>query len=211
LEKTDSTHPQKARAAALPQRPPPARWVLDTNVLLDWLIFADAGVAPLVARIESGAITLLTRADCRDEFVRVLDYPQVQKRGAARSTALAVYDRWHVCCAAAPDTGTDGGHDTAGAAGGKDLVRAGSGTPTPRPLSPTAPALPLCRDPDDQKFLELARAARADWLISKDRALLDLARRVRLTEAFEILGPQDAVRRLGLTAGPAGPETPPTL
>ncbi len=37
--------------------------------------------------------------------------------------------------------------------------------------------LPACRDPDDQKFLEAALAARAEFLVTKDRALLDLARR----------------------------------
>jgi putative PIN family toxin of toxin-antitoxin system len=37
--------------------------------------------------------------------------------------------------------------------------------------------LPACRDPDDQKFLEAAAAARADILITKDAALLELARR----------------------------------
>jgi len=36
--------------------------------------------------------------------------------------------------------------------------------------------LPACRDPDDQKFLEAALAARAEFLVTKDRALLDLAR-----------------------------------
>ena len=37
--------------------------------------------------------------------------------------------------------------------------------------------LPACRDPDDQKFLTLAAAARADCLVSRDRELLRLARR----------------------------------
>ena len=36
--------------------------------------------------------------------------------------------------------------------------------------------LPACRDPDDQKFLEAALAAGAAFLVTKDRALLDLAR-----------------------------------
>lgn len=36
-----------------------------------------------------------------------------------------------------------------------------------------------CRDPDDQKFLDLAVTGRATMLISKDRALLALARRAR--------------------------------
>lgn len=38
--------------------------------------------------------------------------------------------------------------------------------------------LPTCRDPDDQKFLELAAAAGATVLVSRDQALLELARRV---------------------------------
>jgi putative PIN family toxin of toxin-antitoxin system len=38
-------------------------------------------------------------------------------------------------------------------------------------------ALPACRDADDQKFLELALAARADALVTKDDALLALADR----------------------------------
>jgi putative PIN family toxin of toxin-antitoxin system len=39
-------------------------------------------------------------------------------------------------------------------------------------------ALPKCHDPDDQKFLELARAASADWLLTRDKALLRLRRRL---------------------------------
>lgn len=38
------------------------------------------------------------------------------------------------------------------------------------------PPLPQCRDPDDQKFLELAQAAKADLLVTKDKALLALAK-----------------------------------
>lgn len=59
---------------------------------------------------------------------------------------------------------------------------------------PTAPAdlppLPTCRDPDDQKFLELAQASGAQWLISKDRDLLKLARRTRKAGLFLILKPE---------------------
>ncbi len=42
------------------------------------------------------------------------------------------------------------------------------------PPPASIPALPRCSDPDDQKFLELARDARIDWLITKDKALLRL-------------------------------------
>lgn len=41
-------------------------------------------------------------------------------------------------------------------------------------------ASPLrCADPLDQKFLDLAAGARVDWLVSKDKALLKLARKAR--------------------------------
>ena len=40
-------------------------------------------------------------------------------------------------------------------------------------------ALPRCADPDDQKFLELASHASADWLLTRDKALLKLRPRLR--------------------------------
>ena len=63
-------------------------------------------------------------------------------------------------------------------------------------LLPPAPSdddarLPRCADPDDQKFLELARAARASWLLSKDRELLRLDRRSRAAGLCPILQPRD--------------------
>ena len=36
-----------------------------------------------------------------------------------------------------------------------------------------------CSDPHDQMFLDLAYSARADWLVTKDKALLKVARRAR--------------------------------
>lgn len=57
-------------------------------------------------------------------------------------------------------------------------------------------ALPACADRDDQKFLELARDGKADWLVSSDKALLRLARRDKLRGLFRILTPEVA-----LTAG----------
>ena len=52
----------------------------------------------------------------------------------------------------------------------------------------TLPALPTCRDPDDQKFLEAAASANADFLITKDAELLELARR---KPSFRIVTPQE--------------------
>lgn len=58
---------------------------------------------------------------------------------------------------------------------------------------PAAPAvfLPLCRDPDDQKFLELARDASATTLYSRDRELLKLSRRTERMAGFVVLRPED--------------------
>jgi putative PIN family toxin of toxin-antitoxin system len=50
--------------------------------------------------------------------------------------------------------------------------------------------LPVCTDKDDQKFLELARDAQADVLITKDKALLKLARRLAREGMFKVLLPE---------------------
>jgi putative PIN family toxin of toxin-antitoxin system len=54
-----------------------------------------------------------------------------------------------------------------------------------------AATLPRCSDPDDQKFLQLASAAKADALITRDKALLKLGRRTRRTCGFSINAPRD--------------------
>lgn len=51
--------------------------------------------------------------------------------------------------------------------------------------------LPLCKDTDDQKFLELALDARAAILLTKDKALLKLARRTAKAGLFRILHPEE--------------------
>ncbi|HEU4844739.1 MAG TPA: putative toxin-antitoxin system toxin component, PIN family [Burkholderiaceae bacterium] len=50
--------------------------------------------------------------------------------------------------------------------------------------------LPVCTDRDDQKFLELARDAQADILITKDKALLKLARRLTKAGMFRVMVPE---------------------
>ena len=54
--------------------------------------------------------------------------------------------------------------------------------------------MPLCSDPDDQKFLELAAASNAQGLVSKDRALLKLRR--RCATHFQVMTPAEAGRWL---------------
>ena len=53
-----------------------------------------------------------------------------------------------------------------------------------------ATRLPVCRDPADQKFLELARDCEADFLVTRDRALLVLARRQDPSLSFRIVTPE---------------------
>jgi putative PIN family toxin of toxin-antitoxin system len=50
--------------------------------------------------------------------------------------------------------------------------------------------LPVCTDRDDQKFLEVARDAQAAVLITKDKALLKLARRLTKAGMFKVLVPE---------------------
>jgi len=51
--------------------------------------------------------------------------------------------------------------------------------------------LPLCEDPDDQKFLELAWHAHAGCLVTRDKALLKLARRIAQLGRFRVLAPPE--------------------
>lgn len=50
-------------------------------------------------------------------------------------------------------------------------------------------ALPRCRDPDDQKFLQLAAAARVSCLVTRDQALLRLGKRTARLCGFDIRKP----------------------
>ncbi len=48
------------------------------------------------------------------------------------------------------------------------------------PIARVAPTPLTCADPDDQKFLDAAFSAGADWLLTRDQALLGLARRAQV-------------------------------
>ncbi|MEP9324260.1 putative toxin-antitoxin system toxin component, PIN family [Paraburkholderia phymatum] len=69
----------------------------------------------------------------------------------------------------------------------------------PAPAEDARP-LPKCKDRDDQKFLELAHAMQADWLVSKDRAVLRMARRIARDFGFRIAQPAPFVAECALTA-----------
>lgn len=65
-----------------------------------------------------------------------------------------------------------------------------------RVVAPTTRALrlPVCTDRDDQKFLEIARDAGAAVLVTKDKALLKLARRTARENLFRIMAPEAWVK-----------------
>ena len=139
------------------------RVVLDTNVCLDLFVFRDPAVARLARALAEGAVEAVTDAACRDEWRRVLAYPQLALDEAARQAALDEHDRWIRLATEASN-------------------------------APAGIRLPRCADPDDQKFLELALAAGAAWLLSKDKEVLRLGRRTARDGLFAIATPAGWLR-----------------
>ena len=68
------------------------RLVLDTNVCLDLFVFGDASCATLRDALRAGAVQAVTDAACRDEWLRVLGYPQLALDAARRAAAVAAFD-----------------------------------------------------------------------------------------------------------------------
>ena len=76
---------------AAPHSPIPVI-VLDTNIVLDWLVFEDGGMPELMAAIAHSQVQIASNAECRDELVRVLGYPIFKLGEDAQKRALAQYD-----------------------------------------------------------------------------------------------------------------------
>ncbi len=121
--------------------------VLDTNIVLDLLLFNDPGTQALKLALNSRQIQWLATPAMRDELVRVLAYPRIMARLASyqldAQQVLAQFD------------------------GQARLVEA------------AAKASVTCRDPDDQKFIDLA-VAHKTTLLSKDRAVLCMKKRLSI-------------------------------
>jgi uncharacterized protein len=153
--------------------------VLDSNVWIDILVFDDPHTRPILAALERGALRALIDARCQDELTYVLDYPQFAKRAIDKDAVLATLARLtHLIAPKPPASGNESNERNAGNAG-----NAGNN-------DAAAPKrLPQCKDRDDQKFIELAHRGGAQWLVSKDRAVLKLARRVERDFGFRIAQP----------------------
>ncbi len=80
--------------------------VIDTNVVLDLLVFRDPRSAELRAALEGNRLRWLATLPMRDELERVLDYPQLKPRlshhGLSAETVLAAFDAWASLCPVAP-------------------------------------------------------------------------------------------------------------
>jgi putative PIN family toxin of toxin-antitoxin system len=119
--------------------------VLDTNIVLDLLVFKDPLTEPLRAALASGQVRWIATAAMRDELERVLAYPQIAKR-------LDFYALQAQAVLAARDA----------------MVHT-------VPVADKAPV--TCKDPDDQRFIDLAVAHRCA-VLSKDHAVLCMAKRL---------------------------------
>ena len=144
--------------------PPPSRLVLDTNIVLDCLVFRDPATRGLMAAIEARRVQALVHQYALDELERVLAYPQCR---LAMTEQRQVLERYLTATTRAPMP--DGfSRDTL--------------------LLPHG--FPRCRDRDDEPFLALAYHARADGLVTKDKAILKLRRKARRF-GVAILAPAD--------------------
>ncbi|WP_138513857.1 putative toxin-antitoxin system toxin component, PIN family [Rhodoferax bucti] len=119
--------------------------VLDTNIVLDVLVFQDPLTQPLRDALQAGQLRWIATPAMRDELERVLAYPQIAKRLAfyqlTPDAVLAARDAWVHTVEVAPKA----------------------------PIS--------CKDPDDQRFIDLAVAQRC-LVLSKDHAVLCMAKRL---------------------------------
>ncbi len=137
------------------------RIVLDTNVCLDLFMFRDPRWQALLEALIDQQVEVLTREDCRREFELVLAYEKMKLSADAQAAILAEFDQRIALYAGSPEA----------------------------VASAAAPPLPVCKDGDDQKFLELALACGAEVLITKDKALLKLGRKTARNGQFRILAP----------------------
>jgi predicted nucleic acid-binding protein len=81
----------------IPDGTRPALLVLDTNVVLDLLVFADPLAQPLQAALALGQLDWLATPAMRDELERVLDYVHIASRlassGLRATDVLQTFDR----------------------------------------------------------------------------------------------------------------------
>lgn len=72
--------------------------VLDTNIVLDVLVFEEEQCAALRAALAGDRVRIHATLGMRNELERVLDYPNIKKRREQRQlsvpSVLNTYDKW---------------------------------------------------------------------------------------------------------------------
>jgi predicted nucleic acid-binding protein len=131
----------------------PSSLVLDTNIVLDWLLFADPLVELLTHAVTATGLALITHLPALEELQRVLGYDAFKLEPVRQAWLLEQYRR-HTCHRELPPEFA------------MDNL-----------LLPTD--FPLCKDPDDQHFLALCYHTGADALVTRDKAVLALRKRAR--------------------------------
>ena len=76
----------------------PMRAVLDTNVIIDLLHFADPDALLLRDAIEDGSLQCLSDEQCLSELERVAAYPQFLLDGAAQAALIERYRSFVTLC-----------------------------------------------------------------------------------------------------------------
>ena len=78
-----------------PERAGPV--VIDTNIILDVFVFADAAAKPIKKALEAGELDWIATQPMRDELARVLAYPKIVPRldfyQLSADDVLASFDR----------------------------------------------------------------------------------------------------------------------
>jgi putative PIN family toxin of toxin-antitoxin system len=143
--------------------------VLDTNVVIDWLVFDDEFLASFREQVRAGAVQIITHAPAVTELRRVLAYPILKLVPERQTAVLEQY------------------------AALSSLVESDLAAALPT-------GFPRCRDSDDDPFVRLAWQAGADALVSRDKAVLKLARKARKF-GFQICDVPKMVELLG--SGPS--------
>ncbi len=128
--------------------------VLDTNIVLDLLVFQDPAIGPLYQAINRGDLDWIATLAMRDELKRVLTYPAISTRLAKQAIKE-----------------TNGTRLDPGSAVLQQFDALSRMLPAPGKAPVT------CRDRDDQIFIDLAVAHQA-MLLSKDRAVLCMRKRL---------------------------------
>lgn len=81
----------------------PVRLVLDTNIVMDMLHFADRHTHPLRAAIRKGKLQCFTDTECLAELERVTGYPEFGLDPAARQALMDSYRGFVTRCEASAE------------------------------------------------------------------------------------------------------------